>query len=130
MAKTISPEDLAAEISVILEQFKDATEITLKDAVDASTKEIVAELRETSPKQPNGGDYAKSWTRSGNVMKGRPGYARICYVKSPHYRLTHLLEYGHALWQGGRAKPHPHIAKAEQAGIESFERKLVEGLKK
>lgn len=124
---SISVDKLAGEVAEILDQFQVTTELALQEAVDGATKEIVKELQTTSPKRT--GNYAKSWTRTGNEMKGQLGYKRIVYVRAPHYRLTHLLEFGHPLPQGGRAKAYPHIAKAEQRGIENFETKLLEGLK-
>ena len=130
MAKTISPTELAGEVNTILEQFKETTETALKDATDMAVKDIVTQLKEKSPKQPGGGEYAKSWAATPNqVKKGQAGYGRIVYNKK-HYRLTHLLEYGHALWQGGRTNAHPHIKPAEEAGIADFERRLLEGIEK
>lgn len=129
MANAISPDQLAKEVNEILEQFKEATSDALKDATDGAVNDIVQQLKETSPKQPGGGEYAKSWAATpASAKKGEAGYGRIVYNKK-HYRLTHLLEYGHALWQGGRAKPHPHIKAAEEKGIADFERRLMEGLK-
>lgn len=129
MANAISPDQLAKEVNEILEQFKETTDDALKDATDKAVDDIVKQLKETSPKQPGGGQYAKSWAATpAGVKKGQAGYGRIVYNKK-HYRLTHLLEYGHALWQGGRAKPHPHIKAAEENGIADFERRLLEDLR-
>ena len=131
MAKTISPTELAGEVNAILEQFKETTETALKDATDMAVKDIVTQLKEKSPKQPGGGEYAKSWAATPNqVKKGEAGYGRIVYNKK-HYRLTHLLEYGHAKVgrKGGRTKAIPHIKPAEEAGIANFERRLLEDLK-
>lgn len=48
------------------------------------------------------------------------------YVRAPHYRLAHLLEKGHALPQGGRAKAQPHFKPAE----EEIKPKYVRDIKK
>lgn len=129
MANAITPDQLAKEVGEILEQFKETTSDALKDATDVAVNDIVQQLKETSPKQPGGGEYAKSWAATpASAKKGETGYGRIVYNKK-HYRLTHLLEYGHALWQGGRTNAHPHIKPAEEAGIANFERRLLEDLK-
>ena len=41
-----------------------------------------------------------------------------------YYRLTHLLEYGHATRNGGRTKSQPHIIWVEEEASES----LINGL--
>lgn len=131
MANAISPDQLAKEVNEILEQFKETTGDALKNATDAAVKDIVKQLKETSPKQPGGGEYAKSWAATpASAKKGKAGYSRIVYNKK-HYRLTHLLEFGHAKVgkKGGRTKAIPHIKKAEEAGIADFERRLLEGLR-
>ena len=45
------------------------------------------------------------------------------------YQLAHLLEFGHAKRGGGRVAARPHIAAAEQAGIESFEQAIERSLR-
>lgn len=44
------------------------------------------------------------------------------------YQLTHLLEHGHAKRGGGRVPAKPHIAAAEQAGIEQLEKEIQKAL--
>jgi hypothetical protein len=41
-----------------------------------------------------------------------------------------LLEFGHALRNGGRTRAFPHIEPAEQAGIEQLKRDIEMDLKK
>ncbi len=49
--------------------------------------------------------------------------------KRPEYRLTHLLEDGHAKRDGGRTKAMPHIQKHEQDAVQEFERRVEEVIK-
>ena len=46
-----------------------------------------------------------------------------------HHRLTHLLEKGHALWQGGRAKAYPHIQYGEELAKKRMEELSMEVIK-
>ncbi|RKJ32016.1 hypothetical protein D7X33_39910, partial [Butyricicoccus sp. 1XD8-22] len=59
------------------------------------------------------GAYAKSWKAS--KINGK---WVIHNVK--HYRLTHLLEKGHAKVGGGRVQSYPHIAPVEKELVEEY----------
>ena len=43
--------------------------------------------------------------------------------------LAHLLEHGHAKRGGGRVRANPHIAPAEEVGVEQLEQDILRGLK-
>lgn len=45
------------------------------------------------------------------------------------YQLAHLLEFGHAKRGGGRVAARPHIAVAEEAGIEELEQLIERSLR-
>ena len=52
-------------------------------------------------------------------------------VHSPtRYMLAHLLEKGHAKRNGGRTRAIPHIAPAEQAGVQQLESLIRKALGK
>ena len=73
------------------------------------------------------GKYKKSWAvkttkENANAME--------VTVHSKRYQLTHLLEFGHAKRGGGRTRAFPHIAPAEQAGIEQLTRDIERDLQK
>lgn len=129
MAKVVKAAELAAEVNSILADYRGVVQDVLVDAVDMTVKEVVKELRQTSPKAS--GAYAKSWTQTRAPWKNGAGYGRIAYNKD-HYRLTHLLEYGHDIMRNGckvgRAQAHPHIKQAEAQAIDNFRKRLKEGL--
>lgn len=127
----IPVSELAKQIAKELEIFAGATDEAVKVSVDDVAKATVQRLRQTSPKLT--GDYAASWTAT-RLKGGRHYYGKVVHADDGEYRLTHLLEHGHALVRGGRTvgyvKAHPHIEAAEQAAIDSFieeVRKKVEG---
>ena len=57
------------------------------------------------------------------------GKTYIWHVKSPEYRLTHLLINGHATRNGGRTKANPFLHNAVDTVAETYERKVVEAIK-
>ena len=55
--------------------------------------------------------------------KAKDIYSRVAYNRE-HYRLTHLLEFGHANRDGSRTKPIPHVRKTEDKYREKFIKEL------
>lgn len=100
MSRSIEIDQLADAVMGVLEEYRDVTVDVMKDAVDKTTKETVAEIRSDIPAAGIGGkgDYQKSWASKQDAeSKKRYAYAKVVYAKDPHYRLTHLLEKGHDL---------------------------------
>ena len=124
----IRVDKLASEVNRILEEYVDATDEVVKAAADKVAKEAVRELRESPDTPRRTGDYARGWTQKVTANRGRL-YNRTVY-NAKHYRLTHLLEYGHALRQGGRARAYPHIAPVEAKAVADFERLVTGGIEK
>lgn len=127
MAK-IKIDGLASAIEEVLRDYSRVTQEAMRRAVNKTARDTVERLRETSPGQ--GGDYAKSWATKETGKERASSYQRVIYSKAPNYRLTHLLEKGHAKVNGGRVPAQPHIAPAEEAAIEQFERELRDRISK
>lgn len=116
-----SIDDLRREIEREVRAYATLVDGTVEQAAQAAGKMAVQELKATSPKSPRGGDYAKSWTM-------RKINGRIVVGNAKHYRLTHLLERGHATLDGGRTLPQPHIKPVEDKVIDYFEELVRRGL--
>lgn len=131
MANVITVDELAAEVNRVLDRYSEVTYEELQRVTDRISKETVANLKATSPKDT--GAYAKAWTSSRDPWLKRKGsYGRVAHVKAPHYRLTHLLEFGHDIVRGGRrvgrTAAQPHIAPASEKAVRDFERELLQGI--
>ena len=119
MGRRVSVDELADVINEGLQEYTSLTADNVKSAVRKSAKAIKEQINSSAPVRT--GRYAKSWkaktTAESSTMLQQTVY-------SPNrYMLAHLLEKGHAKRGGGRVRAIPHIAPAEEAGIE-----LLEGL--
>lgn len=108
-------KDITKQMANILSEFSAEVRETANDSMDKVSKEAASKLRNTSPKRPGGGDYAKSW----RVKKKRiwNGINEVTVYNKDHYRLTHLLENGHVVRNKkgtyGRAPAIKHIEPVE-----------------
>lgn len=116
---------IAKDLAEILDSYSKEVREAAKKDIEQVAKSTAKSLRQTSPKSPGGGEYARSWTAT------RQDNGWIVHNKR-HYRLTHLLENGHVIrnqygtW--GRAQAEPHIKDAEEQAIEELVRKIEEDL--
>lgn len=107
------------QIDEILTEYAEKVKKTAEKDIKAVAKECVQKLKATSPVES--GRYASGWTakKDGNGMvvynKAQPG-------------LTHLLEHGHNLRQGGRWKGEPHIKDVEEWAIDELPKRIQEDL--
>ena len=117
MAQTIKIDQLADTVMKGMEEYAKLAAEDLKKDVQKAGKTVKQQIESTAPKKT--GKYSKSWA----VKKTRETSDSIqIVVHSKRYQLTHLLEFGHAKRGGGRTRAFPHIAPAEQAGIEQLTR--------
>ena len=102
--------DIASQIADALAEYSEEVNQKLEDAKSIVADETVAYLKANSPVGRRG-KYAKGWRKK----KDGTGYV---VHNATDYRLTHLLEKGHAKRNGGRTKAEPHISDAERLAIE------------
>ena len=119
----IRADELAQAIVKELSEFENATEETVKAAVDKAAKNAVSALKTDSPKRT--GKYAASWADKVDTSKKARVYTRIVYSKDPHYRLTHLLEKGHKARNGRFVSARVHISPIEKNAIDD----VIQGIK-
>ena len=123
----INIDQLAAEIAKGLAEYSQEVVEKVNVSSEKVGKAAVKRLKQTSPKRY--GKYAKSWTMKTEKAIGQP-HTRIIHAKTPHYRLTHLLEHGHAKRGGGRVEGRPHIGPAEEEVIREFTAAVEEAIKR
>lgn len=72
-----------------------------------------------------GKKYKGSISRKALTRNKNGAIGQVIYAKDPHYRLTHLLEYGHATVNGGRTRAFPHFKAANDEAVAKFEENVT-----
>ncbi len=125
MATKVSIDQMTSVIMDGLKEYADLATDDLKAAVKKTGNEVRKQIQSTAPKAS--GKYSKSW--SVKTTKESSNGMEVTVYSRNRYQLAHLLEFGHAKRGGGRVAARPHIAAAEQAGIESFEQAIERSLR-
>lgn len=118
---------LKNEIKVALYDYQQDVQESMINAINKEAQKTVTRLKKTSPQGEGekAGEYAKGWRKTKPEKTNRVGGVKV-EIYNEVYRLTHLLENGHALRQGGRSPAIPHIAPAQ----EEFDRNITAELEK
>ena len=117
-----SIDAMADEIMKGLTEYADLADTSMKKAVRKTAKSVKDEISSNAPKRT--GAYSKSWT-SKKTKENSHSLEMTVHSKN-RYQLAHLLEKGHAKRGGGRVSGKPHIAPAEENGVQLLEH-LIEG---
>ena len=126
MGRNVPIGSLADTIMDTLEEYAGIVAEDVKQAVKDAGDVVKDDIRSHAPKDT--GDYAESWAVK--KMKETSSSLTVAVHSGNRYQLAHLLEFGHAKRGGGRVAAQPHIASAEQKGMEYLEeeiRKALEG---
>ncbi len=122
--QTVKIDQLADAIMDGLEEYKNLAGPQVKSAVRKAANTVRDDIKATAPRRT--GRYAESWTTS-KTKENSTGLTMTVYSPS-RYMLAHLLEFGHALRNGGRARAFPHIAPAEEHGVSVLESAITSAL--
>ncbi len=116
---------LADAVMEGLEEYADLATDSMKAAVKKAGNTVKGQISATAPERT--GKYAKSWRTK--TTKESATAIEVTVYSPTRYMLAHLLEHGHAKRGGGRVAARPHIAPAEQLGIEELEREIERSLR-
>lgn len=101
----------SVQMKKLLDEYSKEVQDALDDSIKEVSKEAVSKLKNTSPRRPGGGRYARGW----GVKEEKNG--AVVYNKT-NWQLTHLLENGHVIRNKkgtyGRAPAYPHIKPVEE----------------
>ena len=112
------------EIMKGLTDYVELADTVMKKAVRKTAKSVKDEISANAPKRT--GAYVKSWTAK-KTKENSHSLEMTVHFKN-RYQLAHLLEKGHAKRGGGRVSGKPHIAPAEEKGVQLFEKLIEEAL--
>ena len=121
---SVSIEEMADAIMEGLTEYADLATDGMKAAVKKAAKTVKDDINGSAPVRS--GRYAKSWKTK--TTKESSSSMEVTVYSPSRYMLAHLLEFGHAKRGGGRVGAIPHIAPAEQHGIEELEREIERAL--
>lgn len=130
MSKKITVDQLTDEVMEYMNLFAEATGEACEKGVSETAKSALSELHNAHP--PGSGKYGswdKKYNKSWKVMQTKTDkryHKKATIHNETDYQLTHLLEKGHALRNGGRSTAFPHIRPV----AEKYEDELVKNIKK
>jgi len=125
MSETVDIDGLAAAIVRNLEAYSDEVTAGIKKAEDVTAKECKENLEAESPDGATH-KYKNGWKVT--VTANTP-LEKHTVIHNKEYRLTHLLEDGHATRSGGRTRAFPHIKPNEEKANAAFEKRVEEVLR-
>lgn len=120
----IKVDQLATTVMKELEDYADLATTDMKAAVRKAGNTVRNEIKSGAPSRT--GKYAASWTVK--TERETSQSLELVVHSRNRYQLAHLLEFGHAKRGGGRVAARPHIAAAEQKGIEELEHAIERSL--
>lgn len=120
---------LSSAISKELQDYSDDVAKKVKKVIDNVAKETNQVIKNHISFNERTGEYVKHF-KIKKLFEDNFNKRVVWYVASPEYRLSHLLEYGHAKRKGGRTKAFPHIRYGEEYARQNLEKQIKEAIEK
>ena len=124
MAK-ISIENLADEISKELTVFSKDIFNGIKKETNKAASQLVKQTKATVQVGKRRKHYRDNIS-SKTLQISEFAYSKLWYVQGKDARLTHLLNDGHALKDGGRYAGNQFLTKASEEVLNDYEQKVEE----
>lgn len=125
MSQTIQPDSLVDAVEALIQQYGDETQIVLDECIEETAKEAKKQVKKFNSGRKKWEHYPKGWAVK--IEHERLSTKATVHNKD-YYRLTHLLEFGHATRNGGRTAAFPHIAEVNAFAQEDVLKRLREKL--
>jgi hypothetical protein len=127
--RKVSPEEFEAALAECLTEYGDEVADGMQKAVDIVASEVSDEIKRRVSFKIRTGKYVKSFALKTEATS-KYNKKKTWHVKAPHYTRAHLLESGHALPNGRRARAFPHIQYGEELAklrLPALIEKVVQG---
>lgn len=123
-----SIDEMAELINEYMSNFSEDVNEGIKGAVDIVAKEVNEEIKSHVTFEEPTKKYVKAF-RIKNVFEGRFNKGKTWHVANGQYRLTHLLENGHAKIGGGRTRAYKHIEFGNDLAVRRMQELSEEAVK-
>lgn len=127
MANNIDSGSLTEVINKELTIYSKGVTENVKKIAKESMAKLVKQTKATAPVGKRTKHYRDSISSKKTEDSDR-GVTYTWYVKGSNYRLSHLLERGHALRGGGRVEGTHFIEKASDPILAEYEQKVEEAI--
>lgn len=126
-SKTIKPDFFANAVGEVLKEIEEETETKFFAAIDEAADQCDETIKQYLSKGHGvkTGEYRQHFA-VGKYSEAKHRHTATWHVEEPEYRLTHLLENGHATRDGTkRTKPVKHIKYGREIAEQVLEERLA-----
>lgn len=124
MREKVKIDDISSKVVEWLTEYDESVTDVAKQVVDEIAEGTLSETK--AHISWNDKKYSNSFALN-TSFENKRNKRRTWYVKSPHYRLTHLLEFGHLTRDGQtKTRAFPHVRYGDEYVKNNFERIMKE----